>query len=192
VCAHTLPADVIKRRAGSVPKVIEWIEADASARVFVDVHELSLGNECILWRVPRAIERWLDDDDSSVVVAEDVTNGFEDFTHLAGPEPRTPRLRGVSPSFDLEGALRAKVHVVSVDDVSICSPFPTHRRELGACGAHFHALNEKRLGWEQDGRPAETLVAELWRGHALEIRKRVARAARISLLQPGPGSPAPP
>jgi hypothetical protein len=44
--------------------------------------------------------------------------------------------------------------VVSLDEVTICSPFPPHLPHLGRCGAHFVGLNANQPPWSLDGRPA--------------------------------------
>lgn len=64
--------------------------------------------------------------------------------------------------------------VVSIEDVTICSPFPPHRRELGRCGAHFCGLNARRFPWQLKGRYAEDWIDEHWRSQLPTIRQRIA------------------
>jgi hypothetical protein len=155
-----------------------------------------------LWRLPDAVANWLGDE-SSVLVAEDVSAMLGRFSSLCGAAPRNLGMRGLPPGFDLEGALRTVLgqlgedagplvseldeqglqlaavtlnrdaHVVSVAQVSICSPFPPHAPWLGECGAHFCGLNARSLGWTLHDRPAEEYVREHWRKHRAELYDRV-------------------
>ncbi len=173
----------------------------APLRVFPDKHELSLDNDCILWGIPDALLAWLEGLRPSFLVAEDVRACFGQFSSLCGNAPRNLGIRGLPPGFDLERALRrllaefpdplsseldeqgmqlavlqqsGPVHVVRVDDVTICSPFWPHRPELGRCGAHFVGLNARELPWRYYDRPATDCVDENWRSHLAELRHRVA------------------
>jgi hypothetical protein len=152
--------------------------------------ELHLDNDCILWSMPTAIRQWLEDGDSRCLLAEDVATMLGQFQALCGPEPRNSGMRGIPAGFDLEAAfaeilretgftLRSELdeqglvtlacsrhappHVVAVDEVAICGPFPPHRQGLGRCGAHFVGLNAKRLPWTHEARPGEAHVREHWR-----------------------------
>jgi hypothetical protein len=121
---------------------------------------------------------------------------YGQWADLCGPEPRNGGLRGLPPGFDLETALRAILaerpvrltseldeqglqmaalaqlvpRVVTVEEVTICSPFPPHLPYLGQCGAHFCGLNVKALPWSLDGRPATDYIQEHW----LRLREAVA------------------
>jgi hypothetical protein len=135
------------------------------------------------------------------LVAEDVKACFGRFSDLCGSAPRNLGIRGLPPSFELEPALRqvlashpgtldseldeqglqlsalswrAEPLVVSVEDVSICSPFPPHVRRLGLCGAHFCGLNAKRLPWEFEGRPAVEIIREHWQQHRARLHHYLA------------------
>jgi hypothetical protein len=172
-------------------------------QVFPDRYELSLDNDCILWSLPEAVSTWLDAAAPSVLVAEDVASMLGQFSFLSGDAPRNLGMRGLPPGFDLAAALgrilrdyplmlsseldeqglqlaaisRAhQVHVVSVKEVSICSPFPPHVPWLGRAGAHFCGLNAKRAGWMLDDRPAELYLGEHWDGHRPELYARVSLA----------------
>lgn len=187
----------------------------APPRLYADRHELALDNDCILWEMPAAVARWLALGDACLI-AEDVRAGFGKFAHLCGEAPRNGGIRGTPPGYDLEAALRAVLArhpvtlaseldeqglqvaavslggapcVVSVDDVTICSPFWPHRPELGRCGAHFVGLNARELPWEQDGRPAIELRYEHW------LRLRDEIGARVGAPDPAftsPRGPLPP
>lgn len=63
--------------------------------------------------------------------------------------------------------------VVSLQDVTICSPFPPHLPHLGRCGAHFVGLNARRFGWDFHGEPAERVRARHWDQHRQELYQRV-------------------
>jgi hypothetical protein len=172
----------------------------APLRLFPDRWELALDNDCILWEVPEAIREWLEGDGRRCAIAEDARRCLGQFSHACGPEPRNSGIRGLSPAFDLEAAFRALLaenpvrltseldeqgmqvaavsragppHVVTVDEVAICSPFPPHRPHLGRCGAHFVGLNAKSLPWELDGRPAVAHIHDHWLRHRDAISERV-------------------
>lgn len=181
----------------------------APLRVFEDRHELALDNDCILWGVPIALRAWLaEDDPGTCVIAEDVRACFGQFAEECGDAPRNTGIRGVPPGFDLRRAMEAvlarrpallrseldeqglqvaaltsarRTLVVSLADVSICSPFPPHRRELGRCGAHFVGLNAHRLSWTlEDGRNA----CEETRAHFARLRPLLYE--RVGLATPPP------
>ncbi len=165
----------------------------APLRLFPDRHELSLDNDCILWDVPVGMAQWLAEKEApACLVAEDVRACFGRFASLCPPEPRNLGIRGLPPDFDLEMALREVLeeapgilsseldeqgmqlaalsrprpaHVVKVEEVSICSPFPPHLPALGRCGAHFCGLNASHLPWRYGDQPAEECVREHWERH---------------------------
>lgn len=174
----------------------------APLRFFPDRFELSLDNDCILWAVPQAIRQWLAEaDPKRCLAAEDVLACFGQFADLCGPEPRNGGIRGLPPGFDLEAALRQLLArrpilmtseldeqglqaaalasngpplVVTVDEVTICSPFPPHLSHLGRCGAHFCGLNARQLPWSLEGRPASEYVREHWQRHRPALYDRIA------------------
>lgn len=181
----------------------------APLRCFPECHELSLDNDCILWSVPRALGAWLGDPaERSCLVAEDVRACLGRFSGRCQDRPRNLGIRGLPPGFDLGRALEAviteadrpltseldeqgwqlaalgtspEVHVVSLDEVSICSPFWPHRPSPGICGAHFVGLNAHRLPWAYEGRPASELTREHWR------RLKPALHAKVGLPPPHDG-----
>lgn len=124
----------------------------APMRVFEEGCELALDNDCILWDRPAALAAWLEGEPDTCLIAEDVRACFGQFADLCGPEPRNSGLRGLPPRFDLgteiervliarDAILRSELdeqglqvaallgarptHTVALDDVTICSPFPT-------------------------------------------------------------------
>jgi hypothetical protein len=175
----------------------------APLRVFPRRWEISLDNDCILWDLPDGMRRWLAEGDTRrCLLAEDARAMYGQFTRFCDPAPRNAGIRGLPAGYPLEEALAhllAEVPallvseldeqglqvaavssmtapaVVSIDDVSICSPFPPHRPYLGRCGAHFCGLNARHFSWECDDRPAEEWLRENWDYHLPTIRERVAR-----------------
>jgi hypothetical protein len=173
----------------------------APLRLFPERYELALDNDCILWEIPAAIQTWLEGaDPARCVFAEDVKRCLGQFGDRCGPEPRNSGIRGLPPNFDLAGELRLLLAdcaellssetdeqglqtavvcragpplVVTVDEVSICSPFPPHLPHLGTCGAHFVGLNAHRLPWEYEGRPAVEFVREHWQRHRRALYDKV-------------------
>ncbi len=225
ICVNTLPVETARARTGALPEGIRWrsvSEDDVPAflhphldpemaegvawkfsplRLFPDRYELSLDNDCILWDLPEAMQRWgTDGDRAACVLAEDVRRCFGQFSDLCGPEPRNFGIRGLPPGFDLEAPLRqvldehpvvmtseldeqglqaaALAHagsprVVRTDEVTICPPFPPHVPHLGRCGAHFVGLNAKELPWDLDGRPAVAHLDAHWQRHQETLYERV-------------------
>lgn len=114
----SLPDDVIWYSAGEVPAFIREHLDDGMAegvgwkfsplRFFPDRYELSLDNDCILWELPEAIHRWIEEaDGETCVFAEDVARCLGQFSDLCGPESRNAGIRGIPPGFDLERNFRA-------------------------------------------------------------------------------------
>jgi hypothetical protein len=66
--------------------------------------------------------------------------------------------------------------VVTVEEVTICSPFWPHIPHLGSYGAHFVGLNARRLPWNYYDRPAVECIAENWERHKHELYRRVGLA----------------
>jgi hypothetical protein len=197
--SHALPALLARHLDEGLAEGVGW--KFAPLRYFADRAEISLDNDCILWEMPEAVRDWLADQDPlRCLMAEDVKALYGQFTDLCEPEPRNSGIRGLPARFDLEGALaellrerpvtlrseldeqglqmaalsRARpLRVVSVDEVTICSPFPPHLPYLGSCGAHFVGLNARSFPWELDGRPAEEHIRENWEAHRPELYARV-------------------
>lgn len=189
----------------------------APLRVFPNQFCLALDNDCILWEIPPAIRAWLDAEEPRCLIAEDVRACFGIFADLCGPAPRNSGIRGLPPGFDLERALRQTLakradrleseldeqglqvaavslerlpYVVSVSDVTICSPFPPHLKTLGRCGVHFVGLNTIKAGWDYLGKPGEVWLREHWEGHRGEVERRVfGESASLSTSQPSQPHP---
>jgi len=226
VCVNSLDIDVARDRTGRLPDGVAWRAAGgippllrpaldrdmaegvawklAPVRLFPDLYEISLDNDCILWALPPAMRRWLEDPDPPCLIAADVETAFGAFSDLTRPEPRNTGIRGLPPGYDLEAALSTVLNahmrpleseldeqglqvvamerhrplrIVPTEDVTVCSPIWPHQSWLGACGAHFIGLNTKDLGYDYYGRPASEVVAEAWDRYELEIERRVGVAA---------------
>lgn len=173
----------------------------APLRCFPDRYELSLDNDCILWDMPTAMHAWLSTaDEPRCLIAADVELAHGAFTDMTRREPRNTGIRGLPPGYDLGASLAAVLHeypvqlaseldeqglqvaaldrerlahVVSTDDVAICSPFWPKTPELGRSGAHFVGLNSRALPWRYYDRPATAWVDENWRRHRPELYRRV-------------------
>jgi hypothetical protein len=231
ICVNTVPLDEARARVGKVGCAVTWRAAVrddipaflrerlddgmaegvgwkfAPLRLFPDLHELSLDNDCIVWEAPRVVREWLDDPAPTFVAAADVSACFGQFAALCGPEPLNSGIRGLPPAFDLGAELQrllrdvpvtlrseldeqgmqmallrrgARLRVVSVHEVSICSPFPPHVPWLGNCGAHFVGLNAHQLPWEVDGHPASELTCAHFARHLPELRARTGAQPDLS------------
>jgi hypothetical protein len=180
----------------------------APLHMFPDRHELSLDNDCILWSMPAAVRLWLEQPEPPrCVIAEDVRPCFGMFAPHCGSEPRNSGIRGLPPAYPLEHELRSLLsevpgvlsseldeqglqvaavarrrapEVVTVREVSICSPFPPHLPNLGTCGAHFVGLNARQLPWSLEGRPASDWTREHWGKHREELYTRVGLKLRAT------------
>jgi hypothetical protein len=173
-------------------------------RCFPDRYELALDNDCILWRCPTAVRAWLSRH-SEYLLAADVVPANGAFDDLTGPAALNSGIRGFPPGFDYESRLlemlrnsgrilrreldeqglqvatltkSGRCHVVSLDEVTICSPFPPHPSHLGSCGAHFVGLNVRHLPWDFHGRPATEWRLEHWHAHLPELERRIAGAVQ--------------
>ncbi len=225
VCVNTVPLERARALAGPVPPQTTWRAVTraeipsflserlapnmaegvawkfAPLRLFPDHLELSLDNDCILWSVPPALERWrASGDRETCLMAEDVQRCLGRFEDLSGPVPINSGLRGLPPGFDLAGArervlalrsgllsseldeqglqaaalsLRRPLVTIPVEDVAICSPFPPHHQWLGKHGAHFVGLNARALPWSWQGRGATAWTAELWNDLRPALEQRV-------------------
>lgn len=170
-------------------------------QIDTDRYTLALDNDCILWELPPVVAAWLaSDDPRACILAADVAPSFGQFAPLCGPVALNSGIRGLPRGFDLERALRCtleshpvplrseldeqglqvaalrrfgRVGVVTLEEVTICSPFPPHLPGLGRCGAHFVGLNAHSIPWRFHGRPALEVRREHWLRWRGEIRRRV-------------------
>jgi hypothetical protein len=177
----------------------------APLRLFSDRFELALDNDCILWKMPSAVAAWLAaGDDSTCLLAEDVRACFGAFISFCGEGALNSGIRGLPPRFDLEAALQAiltrhpvtlrseldeqglqiaalsrgrRPLAVSIEEVTICSPFPPHLPHLGRAGAHFVGLNVRESPWRlEDGRPAVEAIRAHWSRHRETVYDHVGVA----------------
>lgn len=65
----------------------------------------------------------------------------------------------------------APLRLVSVQEVSICSPFQPHLPDLGTHGAHFVGLNARHIPWDYYERPADAWMTEHWARHRAELHR---------------------
>lgn len=129
VCVNTLPVETARRRAGTLPPEVLWRENTtdvpafirarmdpamaegvgwkfAPLRLFPDRFELSLDNDCILWELPEAIRRWVEEPHTRrCVLAEDVARALGQFADLCGPGRWNSGIRGLPPGLDYEAML---------------------------------------------------------------------------------------
>jgi hypothetical protein len=170
----------------------------APPRIFPDRFELALDNDCILWDIPEAVKAWRREEHPRCLIAADVQPAFGVFAEVTRPEPRNTGIRGMPPGYDLGAALaevlgkhpfqlRSELdeqglqavafdldrpaHIVSTEDVTICSPFWPQQPHLGRVGAHFVGLNARSLPWSYYDRPASECVAENWSKHRAELHR---------------------
>jgi hypothetical protein len=204
VSRDDIPADIRERFDHAMAEGVAW--KLAPLRVFPDDWEISLDNDCILWDMPPAMQAWLDGGDSrQCLLAEDAAALYGRFASFCGSSPRNAGIRGLPPAYPLQDVLHRllqQVHgtlsseldeqglqvaavsayvppaVVSLEDVTVCSPFPPHRKELGRCGAHFCGLNARHFPWQLEGRYAEAWIEDHWGSHLPEITARVSARPR--------------
>lgn len=197
--SEALPEFLAEHVDTSMAEGVAW--KLAPLRMFPDQFELVLDNDCIIWNAPEAFQQWCNAANCRrCILAEDVVAMFGKFSGMAGDAPRNCGIRGFPPGFDLEEALRnvlsanpatmtseldglglqaaamsmdSEPLVVSLEEVTICSPFPPHMSYLGQCGAHFCGLNAKTLPWSLNGRPAVEYIRTHWRRHRSAIYDKV-------------------
>jgi hypothetical protein len=238
VYVNTIPVPDAQSRTGPTPPGLQWERSPGAVpavlapyldqgmaegvawkltplRAFPERHELSLDNDVILWRLPRAVEQWLaSDDPAASLIAADTKPAFGQFAGLCGEAPRNSGIRGLGPALDFEAALAdvlrlhpAHLHseldeqglqvaalkmsgepyVVETADVSICSPFHPHSPEPGSCGAHFVGLNTRVLPWSYYDRPATEVRLEHWLNLRAELYARLRLPFEAAKHLPLPG-----
>lgn len=130
VCVNSVALDDAKKRTGPVPAEVVWHQVtsadvpavltrycDASLiegmgwklaplRLATERYELALDNDCILWKMPDAIGRWLASEHGGML-AHDVNRCLGSFDAVCPPGAYNSGIRGLAPSFDWEGALHA-------------------------------------------------------------------------------------
>lgn len=162
VCVNTVPLQQARDRTGALPTEVGWHDANAALppflaalfgagmaegvawklaplRLFPDRHEISLDNDCVLWKLPPSLERWLEAPavPGQCLMAEDVQACYGAFAAQCPREPRNAGIRGLPPRFDLEQALRA---VIAIHRGEADGP-ATFRSELDEQGLQAAALS---------------------------------------------------
>lgn len=109
--------------------------------------------------------------------------GFDLEAALRGVLERVEGERGerlvLSSELDEQGLQTAalscwrKTLAVSLEEVTVCSPFHPHLPHLGRCGAHFVGLNAHHINWNYYDRPADQWMAEHWLKHRAILYERV-------------------
>jgi hypothetical protein len=194
-----VPAAIRRHLDNGMAEGVAW--KLAPLRVFPERWEIALDNDCILWALPDGMHRWLRAADARrCLLAEDAQRLYGRFARFCDSGARNAGIRGLPPGYPLEaniGRLLAEEpttlvseldeqglqvaavslleapDVVSIEDVTICSPFPPHQQQLGRCGAHFCGLNSRHVGWELEGRSAEEWIREHWERHLPEIHNHM-------------------
>lgn len=70
-------------------------------------------------------------------------------------------------------SLAGPLLAVSIEHVTVCSPFYPHVPHLGSCGAHFVGLNARHIPWDYYDRPADECMTEFWNHHRPELYRRI-------------------
>ncbi len=179
-------------------------------RLFPEMYELSLDNDCVVWAVPEAMRKWLAAEGRTLMAAdtERCLGQFQGDARVVGTI--NSGIRGLPPGFDLEAALKASLAeklgvmltseldeqglqavalhrsmpalVVETGEVSICSPFWPRDPEMGTCGAHFVGLNSRHIAWDYFDRPGNEVRREHFDRHRAELYRRAG-------LEMGPALP---
>ncbi len=124
VCVNTVPPELARVIAGSLPEQVEWqpvTREDIPAklaehldpemaegvgwklvppRAFPDLHELSLDNDCLLWSLPQGMREFLARTDATLL-AEDVERCLGQFDDADVPGAVNSGIRGLPPGFAL-------------------------------------------------------------------------------------------
>ncbi len=234
VCVNSVTVESARALTGEVPESVEWHPVEAKLpgflgkcldplmaegtawklvplRMFPDMWELSLDNDCILWERPHALVRWLAEAESCLLAA-DVTPCFGQFASQCPKLALNTGIRGFPPGFDPGLALArawerhpvplvsetdeqglqvaaylrcGRVHVVSVEEVTICSPFFPHQEHLGRCGAHFVGLNARHIPWRYYGRPAMEYRLDHWERHRERVLELIGEGMVLAGVSAG-------
>jgi hypothetical protein len=136
VCVNSLSAEEAQERTGELPTCVQWREVmrtelpellrthfDGSLsegtgwklmplRLDPEGYELALDNDCILWRLPEGMGRWLQSDHGSLL-AEDVDRCLGCFDAVCPPGALNSGIRGFSPGADVRGAFAEALHAAA-------------------------------------------------------------------------------
>jgi hypothetical protein len=130
ICVNTVPLALAQERTGALPEGITWRMVSLRdipralqphldphmaegvgwklipPRLFPDIHELSLDNDCILWSLPPSLSHFLDRSDATLL-AEDIERCLGQFGDATVPGAINSGIRGLPPGFALIDELAA-------------------------------------------------------------------------------------
>lgn len=116
--------------------------------------------------------------------------GFDLEAALRGALARADALHGrkvmLASELDEQGLQTAALareaggspRAVTLDEVSVCSPFWPHRPELGTHGAHFVGLNSRHIDWDYYDRPADDWMSGHWNRYRPILCEKVGIGGR--------------
>jgi hypothetical protein len=128
VCVNTVPVAEAEQRTGVLPGDVEWLQVTAEdaplvlraysdekliegmgwklvpLRLCHERYELAIDNDCILWALPAAMQRWLESE-TAYMFAEDVERSLGSFDPLCPPGAINAGIRGLPPGRDLGAPL---------------------------------------------------------------------------------------
>jgi hypothetical protein len=134
VCVNTVPVAKAEQRTGALPGDVEWLQVTAEdaplvlraysdekliegmgwklipLRLCHERYELAIDNDCILWALPAAMQRWLESE-TAYMFAEDVERSLGSFDPLYPAGAMNAGIRGFPPGRDLGAPL---AHVLNV------------------------------------------------------------------------------
>lgn len=167
VCVNSVSVKEARARTGALPRYVEWREVTrrdvpellgralndsliegmgwklVPLRVDPQRYELSLDNECILWRLPDGMRRWLECPHVHLI-AEDASRCFGSFDPLCAPGAWNAGIRGLAPGSDLEDALDRVLRARSVSvrsDAPISAEIEEQGLQIAAISAMGPFLN---------------------------------------------------
>lgn len=227
VCVNSISVERARARTGPVPEDVSFepvSRADLPARLarrldkgmaggaawrvapprrFTERRELALDNDVILWELPAALERWLDEEDPErCLVLGAAEEAYGRFAPACEPgPPRSAGLRAMPPRFDLTAELRTVLEgiegpvatsadqrgleiaalsrlrpplVVSLDDVPACGPTSPAASHLGHAGARFSDLNAGDPPLRRAGPATEAVCGDHFDALLSELHRRLA------------------
>ncbi len=226
VCVNSVPLDRARTLAGMLPEQVRWqtvTTADVPdflkphldgpmaegvawkllpPRLFPALHELSLDNDCILWKQPAAMEAWLAADDRTLLAAdmERCLGQFQDDARV--PEPINSGIRGLPPDFDLRAALQASLQEKSAGHgTPLLLQSELDEQGLQAAALHrdgpalvvpTHDVSICSPFWPRNpgaGRLRRALCGSEQQAHPLELLRPSRRRSQAGTLRPtSPGA----
>jgi hypothetical protein len=131
VCVNSVGLTEAKARTGPVLRCVEWLDNSrglsrplatrldkgmgegvgwklAPLRLFPALHELSLDNDVILWRMPRRLLQWLAQSERCLL-AQDVERCLGQFDEDCPEGAYNSGIRGLPPEFNFERAMQTVI-----------------------------------------------------------------------------------